>query len=281
MDHHCGQPAAAPGLERARLDRLLRGSVFGNPWRLLDEVTSTNDIAWEWARSGAPEGAVVLAGAQTAGRGRSGRTWLSAAGAGLWFSVVLRPHLGYPDSGMLPLAVGVGVTLALRDLGLPARLKWPNDVLVRGRKVAGVLVEGRSSEGFLDVAVAGIGLNWTAPADPALAARATGLAAEFDAAGRQGPLTEEVFVAVLNHVERAYLILRGAGPAPFVAAWPRLSAHFARPVVVAVSGARTAALGGSLKPDGSLEVLLPDGRRHPVHAGDVSLRLEGPAETLA
>lgn len=281
-----------------------KAAFFGRPFRYLGEVASTNDVAAEWAATGAaPEGAMVMAAAQTAGRGRAGRSWVSAAGAGLWFSLVLQPDLAYPEAGMLPLVMGYGLVDALRELGLPAALKWPNDVVVRGRKLCGVLVEGKSSGGRLVSAVAGVGMNWTLPEIPGLRTPATALVPEFAAAGAgmagaagteqttaapgSGPPIppEVVLVSLLGGIEKAYLLLKMAGPAPFVATWPRISAHFARPVLVLAdpsaepkgpakahpADSTREALGGRLHDDGSLEVITAGGRRQRLVASEVSL----------
>mgnify|MGYP000244716598 CR=1 FL=1 len=288
-------PPATGFIDPKALARRLKGSLLGGAVRLLDEVGSTNDVAWEWAASGAPEGALVVARAQTRGRGRAGRTWLSPAGGGLWFSVVLYPGLVHPAAGMLPLAVGFGVAAGLRRLGLRAELKWPNDVLVGGRKICGVLVEGRFSGSRLATAVAGVGVNWTVPEVPGRAGRVTGLEVEFAAAGGRRPpgpsSPEDVLAALLLDIEKAYLVLHGAGTAPFVRAWPAYAAHFARPVRLSrpVGGAARASVGpprpscplpdswvlsGGLLPDGRLEVLGPDGTRLAVDSADAGLDLE-------
>jgi BirA family biotin operon repressor/biotin-[acetyl-CoA-carboxylase] ligase len=288
-------PPASGFIDSEALVRRLKGSLLGGAVRLLDEVGSTNDLAWEWAALGAPEGALVVARAQTRGRGRAGRTWLSPAGGGLWFSVVLRPGLVHPSAGMLPLAVGFGVAGGLRRLGLPAELKWPNDVLVGGRKVCGVLVEGRFSGSRLATAVVGVGVNWTVPEVPERAGRVTGLEAEFSGAGGRRspgpPSPEDALATLLLDIEKAYLVLHGAGTAPFVRAWPAYSAHFARPVRLSRPGGGAArasvaplrsprplpdswVLSGGLLPDGRLEVLAPDGTRLAVDSADAGLDLE-------
>jgi BirA family biotin operon repressor/biotin-[acetyl-CoA-carboxylase] ligase len=122
--------------------------TLGRPRLHLRETTSTNERARELAARGAPHGTLVTAGVQTAGRGRQGRTWSAPAGSALLLSLVLRE-----SDALTPLRAG----LAVADLaGGGARVKWPNDVLVNGRKVAGILVEGRPQEGW---AVLGIGVN--------------------------------------------------------------------------------------------------------------------------
>jgi BirA family biotin operon repressor/biotin-[acetyl-CoA-carboxylase] ligase len=124
-----------------------------SPWRvrLLAETGSTNSDAAEAAALGEPEGLVVIAEHQTAGRGRLGRTWVSAPRAGLWLSVLLRPSVEVARWGWLPLLAGV----ALADTVEGSRLKWPNDLLLNGRKVAGILAEAVTPA----TVVVGIGLN--------------------------------------------------------------------------------------------------------------------------
>ncbi|MEW6032457.1 MAG: biotin--[acetyl-CoA-carboxylase] ligase [Bacillota bacterium] len=249
---------------------------FGRPLHVFDEVTSTNDIALDLVREGAPEGAAVIAGSQTRGRGRDGRTWLSAPGRGLWLSIVLRPGLTYPDSGLLPVVAGSGLVLALRDLGLPALVKWPNDIWVRGRKIAGVLVESCSNGGRLEAAVVGVGLNCLLPASENLRYPVTALRVEAEAAGVVLPSREAVLDIVLDRLERAYLLLKAAGPHPFLRAWPSLSAHHGRPVTAFGPAGKMAGLSGPLQPDGCLELLLPDGERRLLNSAELGLHAGPP-----
>src|SRR5258708_10312664 len=111
---------------------------FGSTILRYDSVSSTNDVARELATSGAPEGLCVISREQTAGRGRQGRLWSSAPGEGLYLSFVLRPQIKVGDSAIVTLAASVGVAETLKlNLAAPAGIKWPNDVLVSGRKICG------------------------------------------------------------------------------------------------------------------------------------------------
>jgi BirA family biotin operon repressor/biotin-[acetyl-CoA-carboxylase] ligase len=142
----------------AALRSVLPVAGFGDPLRYLTATTSTNDEALDWASQGAPEGALVVAGHQSAGRGRRGRTWHAPPGSALLFSLVLRPELSPERLGLLTTALGVAGAEAARSFGLDAKVKWPNDVMVEGRKLAGVLVESRLSGDRVE-AVAGMGFN--------------------------------------------------------------------------------------------------------------------------
>ncbi len=141
---------------------LARGRIseLGAPLVVMDETTSTNDDALAAARGGALHGATFVAELQTAGRGRRGARWLSAAGKNLTFSVVLRLELPPDRVGSLPLVVGLAVrAAAAQHVALPLGLKWPNDVLAADKKLAGVLVESQIVERRVEALVAGIGIN--------------------------------------------------------------------------------------------------------------------------
>ncbi|MDT7856164.1 biotin--[acetyl-CoA-carboxylase] ligase [Rubrivirga sp. S365] len=146
---------------------------LGHPARHLDAVGSTMTEAAAWAEAGAPHGALVTAAHQRAGRGRWGRTWADAPGQSLMLSLVLRPALDAERLGLVALAAGLALAEALDAFGVGARLKWPNDVRVGGRKLAGVLAEATWA-GRRPTVVLGAGLNVEQAAFPdALADRAT------------------------------------------------------------------------------------------------------------
>ena len=151
-------------LDRARIEEELGrfGSAIGSPLSVAGETTSTNDDARRAAMEGAPHGATFLADAQTAGRGRGGHSWFSPPGENLYMSTILRPRVSPADIAPITLAIGLAVARVvgrcLRGAGRVG-LKWPNDVLVDGRKIAGVLVEGQLRGDRVTSLVAGIGVN--------------------------------------------------------------------------------------------------------------------------
>jgi BirA family transcriptional regulator, biotin operon repressor / biotin---[acetyl-CoA-carboxylase] ligase len=151
--------------EREKLAAALEPLGFGD-WQYHPSVTSTNDLALEWARADAPDWALVVADTQTAGRGRGDRTWETKPG-GLALSLVLRPssqeaaHLA-----RFTALAGLGLVYALGELGLRAQIKWPNDVLLMGKKVAGVLVEMEWLAQALTGLVIGLGVNVTKVSQP-------------------------------------------------------------------------------------------------------------------
>lgn len=122
------------------------------------QLDSTNRMAWEYCQQGAKEGTVIVAAEQTAGRGQWGRQWQSELGGG-YLSVLLRPSLASQDAGQLTLCTAWGIAQHLQDLGIPVGLKWPNDLVLQGRKLGGILTETRVSHNRIDRSVVGIGLN--------------------------------------------------------------------------------------------------------------------------
>lgn len=166
---------------------------------VLETATSTNAVAAERARAGAPEGLVVVAEHQTAGRGRLDRTWETPPRSSLTFSLVLRPEVPAADWPWLPLLTGHVVAKALRSLGYDAGVKWPNDVLIGERKIAGILLE-RVETPSGPAAVVGIGLNVSLTAEELPVPTATSLAIESDSE----PDRTGVLVALLEALVEAY-----------------------------------------------------------------------------
>lgn len=133
---------------------------LGTPLKKYDLVTSTNDLVKAEAVEGAPEGLAVLARGQEKGRGRQGRAWLSPAGEGVYLSVLLRPPIPAYEANWLGVVGALAAANALESAGVQnITLKWPNDVLARGRKIAGILVEPRIQGQAVEFAVLGIGIN--------------------------------------------------------------------------------------------------------------------------
>jgi BirA family biotin operon repressor/biotin-[acetyl-CoA-carboxylase] ligase len=199
-------PVDADLVERRLADREV-------PWprpHVTPSTGSTNADLLELARRGAPEGSVVVADEQTAGRGRLGRTWVSAPGSGLWFSVLVRMAPD-PQRGLLPLLAGVAVAEAARRHGVPAALKWPNDVVIDGaaldgspgpRKLAGILAETDGE----DAVVIGIGVNLVQEADQLPVPAATSMRLEGATVSR-----DDLLLDILTVLHGQVSDLRRAG----------------------------------------------------------------------
>lgn len=225
---------------------------LGRPRLHLRCADSTNQRARELAGAGAPHGTLVTAGEQTAGRGRQGRGWVAPAGRALLMSLVLRSW-----TRLLPLAAGVAVA---EEAGLGALVKWPNDVLVDGRKVAGILVEGQPASGWM---VLGIGLNVALRADdlpPELRESAGGL-------GRAPEAVESTLASLLAGLER-WLVASDEQTLEALRARDALAGREVR------WGERTGRAEG-IDADGRLLVRGSDGQRQALDAGEVHLSETG------
>lgn len=257
------------GGESASSSALRETLRLGAPLLHYDEIGSTNDEALSAARDGAAHGSLFVAEAQSAGRGRRGRSWSSRPGEDLLVSVLLRPNLAPTTASRLTLAVG----LALRDgvarwLAEAPRIKWPNDVLVAQRKLAGILVESQLSGGRLECVVVGVGLNvLSTEFDPELAHSATSLALCTAAADAPPLGREQVLAAVLVQLERRLLSFELGGLDPML---DELRAHDALlGKQVAIEGTQGIARG--IDQGGALVIELSDGQLVRRENGTVTL----------
>jgi BirA family biotin operon repressor/biotin-[acetyl-CoA-carboxylase] ligase len=198
-----------------------RLGVFGRRIHWLETTTSTSDVAVHLAELGADEGTIVVAETQTAGRGRHGRVWCSPPSAGLYLSMVLRPAGGLATranpASLLTLASGVAVAESIRaSTGLPAEIKWPNDVMIGRRKIAGILAEATAQSGVLQHVVLGIGVNLRQAAfPPEVANRATSVEAETTRTADRA----QMFVQILAAFAARYADLQAGRFDVILSAW--------------------------------------------------------------
>ena len=192
-----------------------RAGIFSRQVLWYAEVSSTNDVAATLADRGEPEGTIVIADAQSAGRGRHGRSWASPPGAGLYMSIIMRP----PAHAVTLLTIAAGVALAdgiQAATGLQPHLKWPNDVYIGERKLAGILAEAGTSRSGVQHVVLGCGINLMPAAYPAdVAARATSIESELGRPTDRGLLLSECLAAL--HLR--YGDLQSRASAAVVARW--------------------------------------------------------------
>jgi BirA family biotin operon repressor/biotin-[acetyl-CoA-carboxylase] ligase len=235
-----------------------------------DTLGSTNDEAKRLADLGEPEGTVVTAETQTAGRGRSGRAWVTPRGAAIAMSVVLRPAARLPAAALTHVALLGGLATAEaieQTLSLRPALKWPNDVMVRGKKVAGVLAEARFSGDRLEYAILGIGVNVNAgpPPELRLEYETTSLMAE-----QGSPLDRESLEqAILSALDARYAQL---GAPALASAWSERLAMRGEAVRVIGPAETVTGVLEAVRDDGALILRMEDGAPRIVLAGDVHLR---------
>ena len=252
-------------LDRALVERRLRTRYLGRNLLYLETTSSTQDVARAEAERGGPVGTAVLAEEQTAGRGRLGRSWVSPAGKNIYVTLVMRPPA--PKLRVLSIVSPLAIAEALEGIGLAPRLKWPNDVLVGGRKIAGILIETELSGDDVKYALVGIGLNvnFDVGAVPEIAEIATSVRREL---GRDAS-REELLAALLNAFEVRYEQAL-EGDAVFQAWRSRLETLGRR--VRATLGERVEeGVAEDVDAEGNLLVRRNDGSLAVVEAGDVTL----------
>ncbi|MGQ9515952.1 MAG: biotin--[acetyl-CoA-carboxylase] ligase [Anaerolineae bacterium] len=255
---------------------------LGRPLVYHRVIDSTNEEARRLAAVGCPEGALVIAEAQTAGRGRRGRPWVAPAGRCLLVSVRLRPALSPARLFALTMAAGLAVRAGIMEqLGLSPALKWPNDVYIAGRKTAGILVESAFSGRELELVVVGIGINVNVRPEELVGARAdigldptlgqlartaTSLMVE---AGR--PVSrQELLWGILRHFEDWYeRVLAGESP---LEEWKSALMEWGQEVEIEAAGERCIGRVVEVTDGGALGLALPGGQVRYFHAGEASLR---------
>lgn len=243
-----------------------------------EEIDSTNRAAFEWAREGAPHGAAVLAEAQTAGRGRLGRRFFSPPHRNLYVSIVLRPSLTVAEAPTLIPVAGVAVAEAVAAVvgdDASVEIKWPNDVLLGGRKTSGILMEMSAEAARVGFAILGIGVNLNV--DPAsfpaeFREHATSLRAHLGADVDRAAFARRLFgileEALDAHARDGFAALRSRFDARFRMAGREIE-------VTDLDGARTTGVARGVAADGALELERPDGAIVRVLAGDVTLSRRG------
>ncbi len=269
-----GQPATGYFLEQVpdiltpdMLKQRLKGCLFGKRVFHFFKTDSTNRVALELGHAGEPEGAVVLAEEQTAGRGRAGRKWHSERAAGIY--ALLRPKLAPVQAPLLTMMAGLSAHAAVQALtGLEVDLKWPNDLLIQGKKVGGILTEMHAEPGQIRFVIVGIGLNVNQEKFLGeLANTATSLRVETG----KPQSRMELLVRLLREFESDYNRFVREGVANVVARFESISSYAKGKRVRVTNGTESyAGTTAGLGPEGLLQVQRDDGRMMTVIAGDVA-----------
>jgi BirA family biotin operon repressor/biotin-[acetyl-CoA-carboxylase] ligase len=251
------------------LRKRLKGNLFGKRVLHFFQTDSTNRVAMELGYAGEPEGTVVMAEAQTAGRGRSGRTWHSERGTGLYFTVLLRPRLSPAQAPLLTMLAGISAHAAVQALtGLVPELKWPNDLLLNGKKFGGILTEMHAEPNAVRFVIVGIGINVNQEKFPGeLSTIATSLCKE------SGRMTYrlELLARLLSQFESDYNRFLREGPGFVVERFQSVSSFAkGRRVRVETLAESYAGTTAGLSPEGLLLVSRDDGSLVTVIAGDIT-----------
>jgi BirA family transcriptional regulator, biotin operon repressor / biotin---[acetyl-CoA-carboxylase] ligase len=254
--------------------QMISHRVYGTPFarRIYHffKTDSTNSVAMRLGESGEPHGTVVLAEEQTAGRGRAGRSWTSEKSAGIYCSILLRPSIPPAHAPLLTLVAGLAARdAAAEDLATVPDIRWPNDVLVDGRKFCGILTEMHAEPDRVHYAVVGIGMNINQTKMPDdLADIATSLRIETD----QSHSRLELLIRLLRHLDRYYNQFLNDGAQPILRRFAQVSSYFeGKRVLITTATERFTGTTAGLEPSGVLRVARDDGRGTvPIISGDVA-----------
>jgi len=232
---------------------------FGQSVHYYEQVKSTQDAARELAEAGAPEGTLVLAEEQTGGRGRMGRGWVSPQGKGIWMSMVMRPHVPIHCAPQLTLLTAVALCRSLRRLtGLPIGIKWPNDLLIHGKKISGILLESAAEDERLKYIVAGVGIsvNLSERDYPEeLLAKATSLRIEAGEAFSRSAIVKDF----LAEWETLYDLFLQEGFSAIAALWESLSVSIGQKVRLITPQGELEGVPVGLEESGAIRVERSDG----------------------
>ena len=251
----------------------LRTRSFGHAYHYLATTPSTNPVLSGLADRGAPEGTVVIAERQEAGRGRMSRGWFSPPDAGLYFSLLLRPTVDVARVTSLPLVVGLAVADALAPYlpdGEP-RVKWPNDIWSGARKTCGILCELQTQRGGGQYVIAGIGINVNLEVQ-ILPAELREIATSVKMATGRTVQRAELMAALLEHLEQGYDVWQRQGLAPILEQLRERDALLGRTITVEQTGGTVTGTADGINPDGSLRLRLKNGQAESVYSGDAHIR---------
>jgi len=260
-----------PSTFGAALTSALSSRIFGCRVHYFDEIDSTNLYALRLAREGAEEGEVVVADGQTQGRGRLGRSFFSPQGVNLYVSIILRPQIPARQVPQLTLVAGVAVAETVESFsGLKPSLKWPNDTLLNGRKVSGILTEMETQGSRVSLVVSGIGVNLNCPREvfpEELRGKATSVFIETGQKVDRAAFAAELLGRLAEH----YFLFLRQGLATVRCLWENYSDLTGKRVVVDKAGRRVEGQAIGLDEDGALVLEGEEGERLRVLAGEVTV----------
>ena len=251
--------------------RLGMTRVIGRDIRVLRQTTSTNDVIEQMARDGEPEGLVVFAESQTHGRGRLGRRWSSPSGKGLWFSILLRPRLRPLETTQLTAATATAISRAIEnETGLKPEIKWPNDIMLNGKKIAGILTELHAELDQIRHVILGIGIDaQQSPSDFPIDLRAQATSLKISL-GR--PVDRPALATtLLRELDRDYTRIIHGQFNELAEEWESRCDTLGRHVAISTGTKTMRGRAETLDPNGALLLRTDHGRLEPITGGDVEI----------
>ncbi len=255
------------------INKHLRTKTFGRVIRFYREVESTNDVAFDLAKEGATEGTVIIADTQTKGRGRLQRKWISPPGFNLYMSIIFRPSISSKDASILTLVSSVALFEAVNSYGIKCQIKWPNDLLINRRKVAGVLTEMELDGERVEFVLVGLGinLNMTRVVMNNLMGEVSEIATSVrEELGHEVDRSE--FAAnLINLLEKWYEELNSKGKATIIDEWKKRWGDLNKRVRVRIDRNLIEGIACDLDQNGFLLIRRDNGKVERIIAGDVTV----------
>jgi len=253
------------------LVRLGKTKVIGRDIHVFKQTTSTNDVIEKLARDGVKEGVVIFAESQTRGRGRLGRKWISPARKGLWFSILLRPDLHPQETTQLTVASATALRRAIQsETGLKPEIKWPNDILIGGKKVAGILTELSAELDKVRYVILGIGIDVNLDADE-LPAELKKIATSLKIESGGTISRAELATVILRALDEDYSRICAGEFAAVADEWEENCATIGKNVTVQIGDRKIRGRAESLDDDGALLLRTEHGHLERITGGDVTL----------
>ncbi|MBI5055698.1 MAG: biotin--[acetyl-CoA-carboxylase] ligase [Nitrospirae bacterium] len=260
---------------KEKIQLVYQGEIIGKEVIFLESTTSTNDTAIETGRQREnPEGIVVVADTQTHGKGRMGRTWISPPGVNLYFTVLLKPPFLPQNASILTLVAAVAVASAIREnTKLPAEIKWPNDIMINGKKAGGILLDMKSGKDKINLIAVGVGLNVNMSLNEfpdEIRQSATSIKIETGS-----PVDRvELLAKILEELERCYKIILQGDKRALINEWIRLNCTIGQKVKVQDQYRIMTGVAENINENGELVLRLSDGGVETLSAGDVTILKE-------
>jgi len=259
-------------LNQETVKNIFKGEFIGKEVYFLESIESTNDKAIEIAKKREDsEGIVVVADSQTKGKGRLGREWISPPGVNLYFSVILKPDMPPSEAPLITLAAAVATASVLRTWkGIPAEIKWPNDIMIKGKKAGGILTEMKTFGDAIDIVVVGVGLNVNMPLDDLpedIRSVTTTLKIEKGAPSDRAGLLS----GMLAGLDNAYKNLLNGNKKAIINGWRSLSCTLGNRIMVRDHDRTITGVAENIGQNGELIVKLESGETEIINAGDVTV----------
>ncbi|TWT28333.1 biotin--[acetyl-CoA-carboxylase] ligase [Planomicrobium sp. CPCC 101110] len=259
-------------LEPAAIQPLLRTKKIGQAMEYIESCPSTQILAHNLAQEGTADGTVVLTETQTEGRGRLARKWDSAPQKGIWMSVILRPDVVPQKAPQFTLVAAVAVVRAIEEVtGLKPEIKWPNDILLNGKKCTGILTELQSDADGIQALIIGIGMNVNQEMED-FSPEVRDIAASLKMAGGQGVNRQDLVRSLLFHLEQYTELYVEQGFGLLKVMWEGYSSTIGRPVRARMAKETLEGIAEGITDDGVLQLRTPDGRLHGIYSADIEMK---------